>query len=272
MTVGDSVAMAGPRGRSRSWRRRVTMRLGEALARAIGRVQAGQSLVGDAPIIEAGGFPFVATLESNWRTIRDEAVEVMRFRTAIPLFEEVSPDRRSISRSNTWRTFFLYGFGEPIAGSCKRAPRTASLLSALPGLQTAFFSILEPGSYIPPHRGLTKGLLTCHLGLIVPARREGCRIRIEDRLQHWEEGRIFIFDDTRWHEVWNSTAETRVVLLFHVDRPMRPLGLAIHRLFVALVKLSAYVREPRARIGQFEDRYEAAVRQSQEMLENAHRN
>jgi aspartyl/asparaginyl beta-hydroxylase (cupin superfamily) len=269
MTVEDSAAIVSTNARFKRWRRKLTMKLGHAITRGIARFQARQSLIGDPPIVNAKQFPFVAALEANWRTIRDEAVAIMKFRTAIPLFEEVSRDQKSISRASTWRTFFLHGFGEPITRSCRRAPKTAELLSSIPNLQTAFFSILEPDSHIPPHRGLTKGLLTFHLGLIVPADRANCRIRVEDQYQHWDEGRVFAFDDTRTHEVWNNTDETRVVLLFHVDRPMRLFGRALHRMFIALVKVSAYVKEPKARIGQFEDRFEAAVRQSQEMLENA---
>ena len=268
---GRSVAVLGAADRFKSWRRRRTTKAGHALTRAIAHIQSAQSLVGDPPIVDARRFAFAAALEAEWRTIRDEALEIMKFRTAIPLFEEVSTDQKGISRTSVWRTFFLFGFGEPVVGSCRRAPKTAALLSAIPNLQTAFLSILEPGSHIPPHRGLTKGLLTCHLGLIVPSDRDQCRIRIDDRIHHWEEGRLFIFDDTRQHEVWNMTDEMRVVLLFHVDRPMRPLGRALHRMFLTLVKLSAYGSEPRARIGQLEDRFEAAVRRSQAMLENADR-
>jgi ornithine lipid ester-linked acyl 2-hydroxylase len=259
-------AVAGRR--RKSWRRRMTMKIGHALTRGIARFEASQSMIGDPPVIPTGQFPFTAALEANWREIRDEAVEIMKFRTAIPLFEEVSTDQKKISRSSTWRTFFLYGFGEPITGACKRAPATAALLARIPNLQNAFLSILEPGSHIPPHEGLTKGLLTCHLGLIVPRDRDNCRIRIENEVQHWDEGRVMIFDDTRTHEVWNNTDEIRVVLLFHVDRPMRPVGRTLHRTFISLVKLSAYVQEPKARIGQFEDRFEAAVRRSHEMIEH----
>jgi aspartyl/asparaginyl beta-hydroxylase (cupin superfamily) len=270
MSTGSSAAIAPAGNRIASWRRRTAIKIGHALTRGIARIEATQSLIGDPPLADLKAFPFVATLESNWEKVRDEVIEILKFRADIPLFEEISSDQKNISRSSTWRTFFLYGFGEPIAKSCARAPVAARLLSSIPNLQTAFFSILEPGSYIPPHRGLTKGLLTCHLGLIVPADRGNCRIRIGDQFHDWEEGRVFIFDDTRTHEVWNNTGETRVVLLFHIDRPMRPLGRMLHRAFVALVKFSAYVKEPKARIGQWEDRFEAAVRRSQETLENAH--
>ncbi|MFL5258454.1 MAG: aspartyl/asparaginyl beta-hydroxylase domain-containing protein [Hyphomicrobiales bacterium] len=271
MSAGQTAVQTPKVTGFRKWRRRKIMKIGQALTRGIARFEGAQSLIGDPPVIDAGHFPFVNTLESNWQAIRDEVAEIMKYRAAIPLFEEISTDQKSISRTNTWRTFFLYGFGEPIKGSCKRAPITAKLLSQIPDLQNAFFSILEPGSHIPPHEGLTKGLLTCHLGLIIPKQREKCRIRVADRILQWEEGRMFIFDDTRTHEVWNDTDEIRVVLLFHVDRPMRPLVRMLHRTFVSLVKLSAYVKEPKARIGQFEDRFEAAVRQSHQMFENAGR-
>ncbi|NNJ77569.1 MAG: hypothetical protein HKP56_20690 [Anderseniella sp.] len=43
-----------------------------------------------------------------------------------------------------------------------------------------WFSILAPGAHIPPHKGVTKGIVTCHMGLIVPKDRENCRLRVED--------------------------------------------------------------------------------------------
>ena len=256
----------------KTFRRKTIMKTGHALTRRIAKVFARQSLVGDKPILNARDFAFVPALEENWRKVRDEVQEIIKYRSAIPLFEEISTDQKNISASSPWRTYFLFGFGEKLPRACQRAPETAKLLSTILGLQNAFFSILEPGSYIPPHRGLTKGLLTCHLPLVVPQMRGQCRIRVDDQYHEWEEGRVFIFDDTCTHEVWNSTNQVRVVLLFHVDRPMRFAGRMLHRLFLSLGKMSAYVREPpRARAGAFEDRFEAAVRQSQEMIEGGTR-
>jgi beta-hydroxylase len=31
------------------------------------------------------------------------------------------------------------------------------------------FSMHEPGTHLPRHRGVTKGMVTCHLGLKIPA-------------------------------------------------------------------------------------------------------
>ena len=98
-----------------------------------------------------------------------------------------------------------------------------------PGLNSAFFSILAPGTHIPEHRGVTKGLITCHLGLIVP--RDGdVRMRVGDRIVRWAEGETLVFDDTYDHEVWNETSGTRVVLLIQFERPLRQPGQVDRRL------------------------------------------
>src|SRR6185295_17979358 len=97
--------------------------------------------------------------------------------------------------------------------NCAACPETSRLLARVPGLNSAFFSILTPGAHIPRHRGVTKAILTAHLGLIVPARREACRMQVADRMLHWEEGATLVFDDTYHHEVWNESGEKRVVLL-----------------------------------------------------------
>ena len=93
-----------------------------------------------------------------------------------------------------------------------RCPETMKALGKIPGLSTAFFSILSPGKHIPPHRGAYNGVLRLHLALQVPEPRDLVRIRIARQICHWEEGKCLIFDDTFNHEVWNDTAGYRVVL------------------------------------------------------------
>ena len=83
----------------------------------------------------------------------------------------------------------------------------------------AFFSILAPGKHIPEHRGKHKGLIRYHLGLRVPEPKEACRIRVDNTITHWEEGKSLIFDDTYYHEVWNDTDGYRVVLFLDIERP-----------------------------------------------------
>ena len=115
----------------------------------------------------------------------------------------------------------------------------------MPNLQTAWFSILGPGYHIPAHRGVSKGIVRAHLGLIIPKEAEKCRMRVGDTINVWRPGEIFVFDDTYEHEVWNDTEEERVILLFDFDRPMRFWGRLVNSTFVRLMKLTAYYQEPK---------------------------
>ena len=226
-----------------------------------------QSLVPDTPVIDPSQFAFTKTLEANWQAIRDEAKSILEHRESIPSFDQVSPDQKRISKEGSWRTFFLFGFGERLDKNCAKAPATTKLLENIPGLQTAWFSILAPGYHIPAHRGVTKGILTCHLGLIIPKDAEKCRIRVEDETLVWRPGKTLMFCDGYDHEVWNDTEEERTVLLIQFDRPMRLPGRLFSKAFVGLLKLTAFYKEPKKNMAGFEDRFEAATKRANAALE-----
>ena len=245
--------------------RKIIIKFGERLTRAVARLQSRQSLVGDHPVFSAADFDFTHSLETNWQLVRNEYQELSRYLDLIPLFEEVSTDQKNISKGNTWRTLFLYGFGDRVDAICEYLPETSRLLSKIPNLQNAFFSILEPGSHIPAHRGLTKGMLTCHLALKVPHPAESCRLRVDKETVLWREGKVLIFDDTFEHEVWNDSDEARAVLLFHVDRPMSALGRMSHKLLIGLVKISPFVRVPRQRIDKLSEQIAKAMQHEQRL-------
>jgi beta-hydroxylase len=240
---------------------------GQKIIRGLGDFIGRQSLVGDMPIHDNSDFPALEPFIENWEGIRAEIIEILQHREAVPLFQEVSPDQMRIAKGNNWRTFILFGFGSKLKKNCSRAPLTTRLLESVPNLQTAWFSILGPGYHIPAHRGVSKGILRAHLGLIIPEDAEKCRLRVADRIQVWRPGEIFVFDDTYEHEVWNDTDEERVILLFDFDRPMKFWGRAINRTFVSLLKLSAYYQEPKKNMQTFEERFEAATRRADQNLE-----
>ncbi|WP_137389742.1 aspartyl/asparaginyl beta-hydroxylase domain-containing protein [Rhodoligotrophos defluvii] len=248
-------------------RRRHVKQLGKRLIRGLADFLASQSLVGDKPVMNTADFPFLKQFTDNWEVIRDEIAEVLKHREAVPTFQEVSPDQKRIAKGNNWRTFILFGFGEKLAKNCAKTPVTTRLLEQVPNLQTAWFSILAPGYHIPAHRGVSKGILRTHLGLIVPKDAERCRLRVADEICIWREGEIFVFDDTYEHEVWNDTDEERVILLFDFDRPMRFWGRVVNASFVRLLKLTAYYQEPKKNMQSFEERFEAATRRADANLE-----
>jgi ornithine lipid ester-linked acyl 2-hydroxylase len=266
-SVADDTVQPTLMDRFRKRRRRAVKRLGKRLMAVMSDVIARQSLVGDAPVLDNRHFPYLEPLSANWEAIRDEVTQILKHRDAVPVFQEVSTDQKRIAKDSNWRTFILYGFGVKAEKNCRQAPLTCALLEQIPNLQTAWFSILAPGYHIPAHRGVSKGIIRGHLGLIVPADREKCRMRVGEEICVWGEGELFVFDDTYDHEVWNDTDEERVILLFDFDRPMRPLGRLLNNSFLRLLKLTSYYRDPLRRMRSLEDRFETAVRQADADLE-----
>lgn len=231
-------------------KRPLIIRVGKHLRGTFDRMIERWSLVSNDPVLDMRDFAWTANLRNHWQVIRDEAVRVALQGDAAPSLATISPDHRAIAEVGKWRSYFLWGYGFPITENLERCPETAKLVAGIPGLNSAFFSILAPGTHIPDHRGVTKGLITCHLGLIVP--KDGdVRMRVDDRIVRWAEGETLVFDDTYQHEVWNDTNSTRVVLLIQFARPLRNPGKAIADLFLLAVRKSSFVQEARTNIAKW---------------------
>ena len=110
-----------------------------------------------------------------------------------------------------WRSYALFGDAPECAAHRARCPRTARACSAVPELVNASFSLLRPGTHLYPHRGELRGMLRCHLPLVVPHGNLG--LRFSDEFRTWQRGRCLIFDDTHEHEAWNRSDADRVVLI-----------------------------------------------------------
>lgn len=251
----------------RAARRKKVKKFGKRLIRRLRGFLAEQSLVSNEPVLDIADFPFLKPFEERWQEINAELQHILKHKESVPAFEEVSSDQMRIAKNKQWRTFILYGFGAKLERNCAHAPVTTRLLEQVPTLQTAWFSILEPGYHIAAHKGVTKGILRAHLGLVVPDDRENCYMRVEDRKCVWQPGKIIVFDDTYDHEVLNDTTQPRVVLLFDFIRPMRFWGRVLNWAFIQGLKLTAYYQEPRSKMKGFEDQFEAATRRAESMLE-----
>ncbi|MEA3050288.1 MAG: ornithine lipid ester-linked acyl 2-hydroxylase [Sphingomonadales bacterium] len=227
-------------------------RIGKRLRHRISAIIARSSKVGNTPVYDPALFPWVAGLEARWEEIRAELDAVLALEAAIPPLAEISPDHRRIAPPDKWKSFFLYGYGFAKPENIARCPKTAAAVSAVPGLNSAFFSILAPGAHIPRHRGVTKAILTAHLGLIVPRRREACRMQVDETMLTWQPGRILVFDDTFFHEVWNDTDEQRVILLIQFRRPTRWLGRLVGTAFLAGIRRSRFVQDAKSSLGDWE--------------------
>ncbi|WP_088241893.1 aspartyl/asparaginyl beta-hydroxylase domain-containing protein [Calothrix rhizosoleniae] len=202
------------------------------------------SLIGNTAFFDPNEFDWAKELEANWSLIRKELDEILKYQDELPNFQDISPDQaNSTSMDDLWKTYFLYGYGIKVEKSCQRCPQTTRLIEKIPGMKTAFFSILFPGKHIPEHRGPYKGVIRCLLGLKIPEQKEKCRIRVGDEARFWEEGKAMIFDDSFPHEAWNETNDMRVVLFLDVMRPMNfPLSF-INSLVMKLIAISPYIQD-----------------------------
>ncbi len=187
-------------------------------------------------------FTWTRDLEGRWTIIRDELATVLEHRQLLPSFHDISKDQRRIS-DDGWKTYFFCAYGINAEGNRARCPATTRIVDAIPGMKTAFFSILAPGQHIPPHRGPFKGVIRYHLGLVVPEPRKRCRIRVGHEVRHWDEGKGLMFDDTYEHEVWNDTPGTRVVLFLDVVRPLRFPANLLNWLVLQMIAHSPYIQD-----------------------------
>ena len=256
--MDTALKMAGVRNR----RRHMVKRVGKRLFRRVNVYLGKQSTIPDVPVFERALFDWAEGFEADWGAIRKELDAMLEFRESLPRFQDLSPDQAKISPDDNWRTLVLWGFGERSEPVCRRCPETARLLEQVPGLQTAFFSILAPGKHVPRHRGVTKGLVRCHLGLKIPDRAEKCRMDVGGVNCVWEEGKTLFFDDTFHHEVWNETDQERAVLLFDFERPMTRRGRFVTHVLLRLLRMSAYFKDAKRNQDAWEEEYAELLEQN----------
>lgn len=213
------------------------------------------SPLGDPHIYNKAAFPWVADIERDWGLVRKELDQVMTFRDQMPSFQEILKEVGLIQSDQNWKTFFLAGIGMDCSENARRCPETMRLLGRIPGMTTAFFSILSPGKHIPAHRGAWNGILRLHLGLMVPEPREQVRIRIGNDFYSWREGEVLIFDDTFNHEVWNDTNGYRVVLFVDFARPLYQPFHWLNRRLLQLGALAPFLREAGEKQKRWQDAF-----------------
>ncbi|HVV28055.1 MAG TPA: aspartyl/asparaginyl beta-hydroxylase domain-containing protein [Rhizomicrobium sp.] len=207
-------------------------------------------------------YPELLLLEQHYPAIREECEALIDGRIRIPGMEELSSYTAGGIHQVAWKSF-MFKSGRFIEENCRLAPNTAALLRALPGVYTAFFSVLEPHQHIKAHWGYWKGFVRYHLGVVIPGNnRDGaCWIRINTEAQerggdraaieqgtkyYWRNGEAVLFDDTFLHDACNDSDEVRVVLFLDVARKMPfPLSL-LNRLFLWIAHMDASVRAIRA--------------------------
>lgn len=128
----------------------------------------------------------------------------------------------ALNHDRAWSAVHLVQNGVTIDANARHCPATMALLAGLdqPDIPrrgpNAMFSLLAPGTHIPPHTGVANTRLVCHLPLIVPP---GCWFRVGDERREWEVGKAWVFDDTIEHEAANPSDSLRVLLIVDTWHP-----------------------------------------------------
>ena len=178
------------------------------------------------PFFDRDQLPFLSGLEKGIDRIREELERVLRQEEDLLPYLDVNGEPgeqwRHLNHSKQWSSYHLYRNSELIPANCEQCPQTYAIAEALPMPRLpgqspeVFFSLLRPGTHIPPHCGLANYKLTVHLPLILPP---NCAIRVGDRTETWHEGECLIFDDSFEHEAWNKSDALRAVLILEAWHP-----------------------------------------------------
>ena len=178
-------------------------------------------------------FPWLDAIEAASDEIRAELMSVLvADREGLEpyiAYPEGAPlnQWKDLNKSRRWSAYFLWNQSVPQLAHLARCPRTAEVLKTAPQCDvaargpTAFFSILDAGTRIPPHTGVTNTRLTVHLPLIVPP---DCGFRVGSETRQWVPGKALVFDDTIEHEAWNLSEVPRAILIFDIWNPFLTLA------------------------------------------------
>jgi beta-hydroxylase len=208
---------------------------------------------GRTTFFDTADFPWIAPIEASWTRVRAELDAVLERLDRVPNFQDIQLEQRAITLDDGWKTFFFYGYGREHEKNIARCPETHRLLTSIPGLTSAFFSILKPKKRLRPHRGPYRGVLRYHLAVRVPKAAEACGIRVGDDVRRWEEGKSLVFDDTHLHEAWNDSDEVRVVLFVDFERPLPPPLAILNRWTLKMIAHTPFVKNAVRRLEAWED-------------------
>ena len=162
-------------------------------------------------------------ISKNWKAIRREALEALKSNLYIKHAE-------GLRENGDWKYFPLYMAGKRNDQNCMYAPVTCNFIQDIPeiskNLQGAVkFSLMSSGTHVLSHSGPSNCRLRAHLGIDVPkhdanistAAASSSRLRVLNEYRYWNDGEIFIFDDSFDHEVWHFDLQNRTRLILILD-------------------------------------------------------
>jgi tetratricopeptide (TPR) repeat protein len=182
----------------------------------------------ERPFHDRAIFPWLELLEGATDIIQAEFEAVLAAKAAqlVPYIQypdSVPLDQwKALNKNRDWTAIHLIERGTIVEANATHCPKTLEIMAQLPQPQIAkagpnvMFSLLAPGTHIPPHTGIANTRLVCHLPLIVP---DGCWFRVGEDRREWRRGEVWVFDDTVEHEAMNPSGQLRVILICDIWHP-----------------------------------------------------
>ena len=239
-------------------------RIGRALSGYLGEANVFSSFATQKPKViyipglDTGGFldaqshPIVPALKSAFRDIQAEFDEVMNNQQVLKPFmgHAGQDDLKTYVSGNenaSWDAFFFYRHGTRFEAAQNRCPKTSKVLESIDLCRIdgqspeICFSVLQAGSRIEPHFGVTNARVVVHLPLRVP---NGCYLELTDVGRHfWKEGEPLAFDDTFEHSALNPSDKPRGILLMDAWHPS--LSLVERQAFSRLIEAISSIERDR---------------------------
>lgn len=173
--------------------------------------------------------PIVRRLETLHPQIKAEVLEAVSAGTGVGPYEHYKV------RDDRWNAIYLFKKAAPVEASRAIVPTTFRFMEEDLGdwlcpLLEMHFSMLSPGTHIPPHCDLWNFTINLHLAVDIP---DGCGIRVANETREWVEGRCLLFDYSYRHQAWNDSDRHRICLLMDLWNP--EVTLAEREALVALI-------------------------------------
>jgi len=181
-----------------------------------------------APVFDSSLYPWCQQLEEAHEAITEEYYRLARNPNVVgePYIDAnasaLGSSWKPLIGSENWTSLHLYKDEHSNPHLIEQLPLTCAALENVPLLTTrgqpreVLFSVLMGEQHIPAHFGLANTDMTVHLPLITSG-NAGIKVAGRDHL--WQQGEIFLFDDSFLHESWNANSEPRVNLLFGAWHP-----------------------------------------------------
>lgn len=150
----------------------------------------------------------------------------------LPRIEDVLGEHQG--NTEVWGAGLLWSRGRPAGPLLDRFPRTVEALRQVPGLRSALWSVMAPGTELPEHTGPDAGVFRYHLGIDCPP---DCALRVGEVEVAYRNGVGILFDDTAPHAAWNRSSAERVTLFCELERPLGWPVSAVNRMVHAVMAL-----------------------------------